>query len=164
MPPSFQDFERNNGTPLEEGDEEQDIDYFWDAWFMDCSFSQDTVYEGQRAMCCRAFADESGSPNDTGGAVGIKPSSSEPIDLSSASTIHVWVYDTQGNNTVELKLCDDNGCSNSIWSEQEASQNAWTGINWPLSALTDIDKSRIRYVEIYEWNDGIYCFEAVSWQ
>jgi hypothetical protein len=162
-PSSFQNFERNNGTPLE-GNGEKESDYFWDAWFMDCSFSEDIVYEGQRAMSCRAFAHEKGSPNDTGGTVGIKPSSNEPIDLSLATTFYVWVYDTQGSNTVELKLCDDNGCPSNIWSEQKAFQNQWTRITWPVSVFTGIDRSRIRYIEIYEWNDGTYYFDTIGWE
>jgi len=151
-PPSFQNFEPDNGTPGE---------YFRDAWCMDCSFSKDRVYEGQRSICCDAHAERDGKGK--GGTVGIY-SSSDPIDLSPFATIFVWVYDTQGYNTVELRLCDDNGCPKNIWSEQQASQNTWTRIAWPLSAFTDVNKSRIRSIEIYEWNDGIYCFDAVSWQ
>lgn len=161
--PFFQNFERNNGTPLG-ANEEQESDYFWDAWFMDCSFSENVVYEGRRVMCCRAFADEKGSPTDTGGTAAIKPASSEPIDLSSATTFYVRVYDTQGYNTVELKLCDDVGCPTPVWSEMQSSQNQWAEITWPISAFTNVDTSRIKYIEIYEWNDGTYCFDAIGWR
>jgi hypothetical protein len=164
--PSFQNFERNNGTPLG-ANEEEESDYFWDAWFMDCSFSEEIIREGRRAMCCRAFADEKGSPTDTGGTAGIKPSSSDPIDLSSATTFYVSVYDTQGYNTVQLKLCDDRGCpapEEAVWSEMQSSHNQWAEITWPISAFTNVNTIRIRYIEIYEWNDGIYCFDAIGWQ
>jgi len=151
--PSFQNFEPDNGTPG---------DYFRDIWYMACEFREDIVYEGQRSICCDAHAERAGTGGN-GGTVGIYPSS-DPIDLSSFTDIFIWLYDMQGYNNVELRLCDDNGCPNNIWSKQQASKNTWTRITWPLSDFTDVNTSTIRSIEIYEWNDGIYCFDAVSWQ
>jgi hypothetical protein len=162
-PTPFQNFEPKNGTPLQ-GNVEDESDYFWDAWFMDCSFSQGVKYEGQRSMRCCAFADGKGGPNDTGGTAGIKPSSSQPVDLSSATTFYVWVYDTQGSNTVELKLCDDNGCPTKVWSAMKSIPNQWTPISWPMAAFTNVNRARIGRIEIYEWNDGVYYFDAIGWQ
>jgi len=97
--------------------------------------------------------------------MGINPSSSEPIDLSSATTLSVWVYDTQGNNTVELRLRDYNDAlSNNVWSEMQAEQNQWTEITWSLSDFAGVDLSQIKNIELYEWWDGVYYFDAVSWQ
>jgi hypothetical protein len=147
---AFQDFEPGNGTPG---------DYFWNAWFMICSFSAETVHRGGQAVCCQAVA----APPDTGGTVGIKPASSQPIDLSVAETFYVWVYDQQGSNTVELKLCDNIGCSHNVWSEMESSQGGWTQITWPLSKFSGVDTTDVRSIEIYEWNNGTYCFDTIGW-
>jgi len=154
-PVSFQNFEPDNGTPG---------DYFADIWFGTCVFEYTIAHEKSRSVRCHAHAEADGDPGDHGGTVGIYPSSSEPVDLSSGTTISVWVYDTQDNNTVELRLCDDNGCSNAVWSEEQSFQHKWTRITWPLSAFTGVDKSQIRHIRIYEWNDGIYYFDAVTWQ
>jgi len=151
-PVSFQNFEANNGTPG---------DYFRDVWHMTCSFESTIVHEG-RSVRCQAHAGDMGSH---GGTVAIYPSSSKPIDLSSGSALSVWVYDTQGSNTVELRLCNyDTVCSNNVWSERKSSQNEWTEITWPLSALTGVDKSKIRSIQIYEWNDGMYYFDDITWK
>jgi hypothetical protein len=158
----FQNFEPDNGTPED--------DYFWDAWFTKCSLSAETVHEGERALCCEAFGAEGGTPPDTGGTVGIKPSSIEPIDLSSARTFSVWVYDTVGDNTVQLKLCDANGCPGRVWSndasgsEAKADRDQWTKITWPTSVFTTVTRSAITHIEIYEWNDGLYCFDTIGWE
>jgi len=158
-PRSFQNFEPDNGTPPGGGN------YFWDAWFTTCSFESAVVREGSRAVRVDAHAAAEGNPGDHGGTMGINPSSSDPIDLSSATTLSVWVYDTQGDNTVELKLRDYNDAlSNNVWSEMQAEQNKWTEITWSLSDFTDVDLSQIKNIELYEWNDGIYFIDAVSYQ
>ena len=97
--------------------------------------------------------------------MGINPCSSDPVDLSSATTIYVWVYDTHGNNTVELKLRDyHEAVSNSVWSAMQSVQNQWTRIEWPLSQFTGIDVHQVKNLEIYEWNDGTYYFDNAGWQ
>ncbi len=155
---SFQNFEENNGTPPGGGN------YFWDAWFTTCSFSErpEPAYQGQRAVRVETYAGNSGY---NGGTVGINPSSSNPIDLSSAATISVWVYDTNGDNTLELKLRDSNDAvSNAIWSTMESVRNVWTEITWNFSDFTGVNKSQIKNIELYEYNDGIYYFDDVSWE
>jgi hypothetical protein len=156
---TFQDFERDNGTPPGGGN------YFWDAWFTTCSFESTIVHEGGRSVCVDAHARTEGSPTDTGGTMGINPSSSDPVDLSSATTIYVWVYDTQGSNTVELKLRDiEESVSNPVWSTMQSVQNNWTQIEWAVSGFTGVNIRRIKNLEIYEWNDGIYYFDDVGWR
>ena len=66
------------------------------------------------------------------------------------------MYDTQGNNDVELRLCDDNGCSHGVWSENQTSQSEWNKITWTLSGFTGADIGRGRNIELYEWHDGTY--------
>jgi hypothetical protein len=153
-PMSFQNFEPDNGTPG---------DYCQEVWFAKCSFESTVVREGGRAVRVHAHAEAGGAGN--GGTVGIYPSSSGPIDLSSATTLSVWVYDTQGNNDVELKLRDYNDAlSNKVWSEMHAEHNNWTEITWSLSGFTGVDLSQITSIELYEWWDGVYYFDAVSWE
>jgi hypothetical protein len=156
---TFQDFERENGTPPGGGD------YFWDAWFTTCSFESETVREGSRSVRVDAHALARGRPGDTGGTVGVNPASRDPVDLSSAATIYVWVYDTVGNNTVELKLRDiHDSVSNPVWSAMQSVMGAWTRMEWALSDFTGVDMRNIKNLEIYEWNDGIYYFDDVGWQ
>ena len=154
----FQDFEENNGTPPGAGN------YFWDAWFTSCGFNPSGVpaFQGTRAACCRASAQEKGQGSDHGGTLGINPASQFPLDLSSAGYIGIYVFDTQGSNTVELKLRDGNDrVSTSVWSAKKAQQNQWTLVTWPLTSTSfvNVDKSRIKNIELYEWNDGFYCFD-----
>ena len=159
---SFQNFEQDNGTPPGAGN------YFWDAWYTTCSFSEPPlpVHTGQRAVRVEAYAKQKGDPQrDTGGAMGINPSSARPIDLSSATTISVWVYDTQGNNTVQLKLRDwGESVSNARWSEKASVKDQWALITWDLAGFEGVDKRRIKNIELYEWNDGVYLFDDVRYK
>jgi hypothetical protein len=160
-PISFQDFEDNNGTPRGNG---QCDNYCSNVWFMPCTRvtglpNQQRPYEGKYALQCTAQA------RPHGGTVGINLASAGPIDLSSAKTISVWVYDTQGNNNLELKLRDaDNSAPQGIFSARKAVQNTWTKITWRLSDFTDVDKTRIENIELYEWNNGVYYFDLVNYQ
>lgn len=131
---------------------------------MTCTLSQSQVYEGKWAIEVDAHAEAEGEPGDTGGTVGINPSSSDPVDLTFAAIITVWVYDTQGSNDIQLRLCDENGCSDGIWSDSQATQNEWSKITWNLSDITAVDRSRITHIELYEWHDGVYYFDAVEWE
>lgn len=153
LPPmSFQNFEPGNGTPG---------DYYREAYRMTCNFENTIVHSGNRSLRCRA--PDQGDVH--GGTVSIYPSSS-PVDLSSAATISVWVYDAQGCNTVELKLCDTDYClgESAVWSRDQAIPCKWTKITWPLSVFTSTDKSNIIKIELYEWNNGIYYFDDITYE
>lgn len=156
--PGFsQNFEPANGTCG---------DYFSEEWAMDCSFESGNVHEGSRAIACSAHGHAT-NPNDNGGRTRIYPSTCSLVDLSSAITTSLWVSDTQGHNTVELWLVDDNGGVSKSWSTMESVQNTWTKITWPLSGFTGIlpaDMSRIKYVVINEYWDGVYYFDDITYQ
>ncbi len=158
----FQDFELGNGTPDRPGN------YFWDAWRITCSYSEspNPVLQGARAAHCDTNPNFPGvKTGDSGGTVGINPASPEPLDLSHATTISVWVYDTQGRNTLELKLRDEHDQqSNPIWSKALSVRNQWTPITWVLSEFKNVNLSRIKNIELYERNDGTYYFDLVTYR
>jgi hypothetical protein len=54
--------------------------------------------------------------------------------------------------------------STPAWSTPSARQNQWTLIRWPLAGFEGVDKSRIKNIELCEWNDGFYCFDYVFFQ
>jgi glucosylceramidase len=150
---AFQNFEPGNATPG---------DYFQNKWYTTCLFDTAILHSGSRSIHCLANA---GSVGAHGGTVAIYPSSSAPINLSSGTTLSVWVYDTQGSNDIELKLCDDSGCHDqAFWSTNHAVKDGWTEVTWQLSPFTAVDKTQIRSIELYEWNDGGYYFDDVVWR
>lgn len=167
-PPIIQNFEQGNGTPGKDGIG----DYCHNIWYADCKFELENtlprsersprVPESKRAL--RIEVRNHDNPKETGGTVRIFPSS-EILDLSKATSIHLWVYDTQGNNTIELKLCNGGNCPDSIWSTPIKSRhNTWKKITWPVSKFENVDKSRITGLEIYEWNSGIYYIDDIGWE
>lgn len=159
---SFQNFEPRNGTPGS-GDLKT---YCRDVWFASCEFESTEVraHEGTRAI--RVKVEGHSNPKDKGGTVRIFFSSEKAVDLSSASTLSAWVYDTQGNNTVELKLCNGDYCpiKENIWSAMESVKNKWSKITWLIPKLNLIDITKITAIEIYEWNEGTYYFDDIRWQ
>jgi hypothetical protein len=151
---SFQDFEKDNGTPG---------DYFRNAWYVTCDLSTSNVYQGERALHCRAQARAKGGPTDRGGTVAINPSQNRSVDLSDFNNLFVSVYDAQGGNTLQLVLWDRDGHrSTEVWSDMRTIKAQWTEISWNLKNFRNVEPSQIEYLEIYTPQDGDYTFDAVG--
>lgn len=151
---------------------------FTEVYCTSCSFDEEIAHQGKKALKCQASGGTStcGAGNKTGGTVSISLAADKSVDFSNVTTISIWVYDTQGDNTVELSLYDASGCvSIGMWSAQPARKQQWTRITWPPSdrhiaefATADqakspgcqgVDLTQITHVELYEWNDGVYYFD-----
>jgi hypothetical protein len=143
---SIQDFESGNGTTG---------NFFWSIWNSTNTFNSaaSTVYAGYRSLSMEAGA--------FGGTVAINPISG-PVDMSSGNTFYVWVYDTQGSNTLELRLTDTNGGTEAVYSSGPSTQNQWTRLSWNLSDFDVLDKSIIDHIELYEFNAGTYYFDGLG--
>lgn len=152
----FQDFEEGNDTPGV---------YFEDIWQANAEFETSIIHEGTRSLKVVVL-------DNIAGTVRINAASLiGHFDLSNATTFSVWVYDTQGNNTVELRLKDSEGNGgsgqdgNTLWSLMSAEQNQWTKITWDLSiypSVPGLDNDRIASIELYEFNPGTYYFDNAS--
>ncbi len=168
----FQDFEDNNGTP-------QGIpaNYSWDAWFTSSARVGSPVNPGGSAvsLSVTAFAERDGGAGDTGGTEGIQPMYTDPgdptkhapVDLSGGTTLYLWVYDTQGGNTVQIKLRDSSDVvSGELYSADASVQNTWTKITWPLNAseFNNVNLRSIKNIEIYEYWDGLYYYDDIGWE
>lgn len=124
-----------------------------------------TVHSGSYALKMDITGAGSG-----GGTVAVKPQDTEYVDLFSATNMHLWVYDTQGDNTFKLKLKDKDGAYEEYWSDPYAvpthsTQNKWKKISFPLSNYKIVDKKNIERLEIYEFNNtgGIYYFDDFTY-
>jgi hypothetical protein len=132
----------------------------YDKWRMSCTLDDTVFYQGRPSFRCIAHTkpDQFGH----GGTVGILLASGAPVDLSSALSMTIQVYDTQGHNTLELRLVDRDGCaSNANWSEMQSVHNTWTQISWSLAEFTHLDPEfsvrgcsvfdnrRVRSIELY---------------
>jgi hypothetical protein len=161
---TFQDFEMGNGTAVN-----GDIDtYCRDMSHAACNFEGKIVNSGRSI---RVDVEKHSDPGDVGGVVRIFPSSNNPIDLSAAKSISLWVYDTQGNNTVELRLCNgdlcpknQNQCPDGCWSDRKSTKGKWVKLSWPIQIFSNINISSISGIELHEWNDGVYYFDDINWQ
>jgi len=144
----IQDFEPNNGTPG---------DYFGDKYANTNAFAEDYKVRGYRGMWCQMTSDW--------GTTKIFPSDST-TDISTADNIFLWVRDTQGDNSCEIRLVDVTGSSWPVWSSvygQYATQNKWTRITIPVSTFTvNVDVSKIKWIEICEGNPGYYYFDELG--
>ncbi|MEM2878246.1 MAG: PKD domain-containing protein [Candidatus Hadarchaeales archaeon] len=150
----FQDFELNNGTPGA---------YFYNAWRASSAFETNIVQGGIRSV---KFVVPPPDNQNNGATLGINVASpTGTIDLTNATNISLWVYDTQGNNTIELKLKDKNGTLGpGIWSSLSSVWNTWTKITWNISEYQGVDMSQIAAIELYEWNGGTYYFDTIAYK
>jgi hypothetical protein len=105
-----------------------------------------------------------GDANLHGGTVSILPAAGGPVDLSLADTLSLWIYDEQGGNAIELRLRDAGGnISASYWSDRGAKHDKWTKLTWDLAWFEGIDKRRIQGLDLYEWSDGVYHFDDLTY-
>ncbi|MBN1139872.1 MAG: hypothetical protein JXM73_25090 [Anaerolineae bacterium] len=171
----FHDFEPDHCTPA--------IPCWDDKWRTTCWLENQIVYEGQRSLGC--YAHEKPNEPGNGGTVVIYPIQS-PLDLSSSITMCIEVNDTQGSNTIELRLHNNIPClSQGVWSREEATRDQWTRICWYPSDFENLsveakpefqlvgcpeelwgkpfDGSQVTAIELYEWNDGVYYFDRVHY-
>jgi hypothetical protein len=161
LPPGhelFQNFEEGNGTPPDR--------YFQETWYATCAFGEPPapVHGGRRALRCQMVAEAEGGSDLHGGTVGILPATGGPVDLSLAETLSVWLYDERGGNTIELRLRDAEGnVSASYWSDRGAKMGKWTALTWDLTWFEGIDKRRIQSIDLYEWSDGVYHFDDITY-
>jgi hypothetical protein len=152
---SLQDFESNNGT---EGE------YFTQVWNCTADFDNKKVHAGSRSIKMETL--------ENGGTVGIKlVGNAGQVDLSKAKKITLWVFDTQGDNTVELRFRDANGNGGSgldgkaLWSTEKTKHNAWTKMVWDLRnypQVDGLDKTKINAIEIYELQPGVYYYDDLE--
>lgn len=152
----FQDFEPNNGTSGS---------YFQDIYQSSPVFETANVHSGTRSLKITA--------GTGGGTVGISAAdNSGYLDISTAKSVSIWVYDTQGNNTIQLRLRDadgdggSGGDANFLWSDDSSVQNQWTKITFDLNRYPDVanlDLTRISKLEFYEYNQGTYYFDDLEY-
>lgn len=155
---SFQDFEESNGTPGE--------NYTYEVYYTTRKFEVSTVHEGARSLGVLTRATRDGHPGEHGGAFGVNAASPTGyMNLENATTIALWIYDTQGNNTVELTVVDEEGASYTYgYSPGKSVRGRWTMLTWDISGpCGDVDMSRIRSLQFYLWWDGYYYFDDISY-
>ena len=153
---SLQDFETGNGT--------KDHLYFSDVWQSAPDFETDKVHSGRQALRLSA--------PDKGGTVSVYFSNNrQSIDLTNVKSFSIWVYDTQGDNTVQIRLKDVNGNGGAgtddmfLWSANAAQKDKWTKVKWMLSdypAVEGLDLKQIRCIELYELQAGTYYFDDLE--
>ncbi|MEM2878814.1 MAG: PKD domain-containing protein [Candidatus Hadarchaeales archaeon] len=152
---TFQNFEEGNGTPGA---------YFQNIWHTASSFESLLVHSGSRSI--KVTTDVGG------GTIRIMAASpSGYFNLENVSAISVWIYDTQGNNTVQLRLKDIDGDGgrgpdeNYIWSTMTSRENQWAKITWDMSYYPDVeglDMDKISSIELYMYWNGTYYFDDVT--
>ncbi len=76
-----------------------------------------------------------------------------------------WVLDTQGNNSVRVKIFETSGAGTNfleLWTAKNAVQDKWTRVKIDFRDLTNIDLRHIDKIELGEWNAGEYYFDDIQ--
>jgi len=154
----LQDFEPGNGT--------SGGTCFQQVWNCSGDFEMTTVRNGAQSLKLETA--------QNGGTAGVRVMGEKgTVDLSKAKKITLWVYDTQGENTIELRIKDANGNGGTgpdgktLWSSNKAKKNEWTRIEWDLSAYQaapGLDLTQVSMLELYEFNPGVYYIDDVEYE
>ncbi len=139
----LQDFELNNGT------EKFDV-YAWDYGKGKPEITTEKPFKGKRSL------------KTAGDKVGINFSRRE-VNLAAAKTLFLYVWDPTGDNTIEFEIRDMEGNTAKAWSKDQSKKNKWTRVAIDLRQFRDqINLSRVKNLEIYEWNPGTYYYDQVG--
>jgi hypothetical protein len=95
-----------------------------------------------------------------------------PLDLTSFSRICIWVYDdTNGNNTMGLRLLDKFGGSWEVWSDwlnacdtTHTQLNSWVRMCFNLAVFDQdqVDLSALAKVQMCMYSNGDYYFDDIT--
>lgn len=154
----LQDFEPSNGT--------DGGTCFQQIWNCTGDFEMTQVHNGAQSLKLETA--------QNGGTAGIRVMSAKgSADLSKAKKITLWVYDTQGDNTIELRIKDAGGNGGTgpdgktLWSTNKSKKDAWTKIEWDLRnypAAEGLDLTQVSMLEVYEFNPGVYYIDDVEYE
>lgn len=146
----------------------QDFEFegsFYEVWQVEATLSNEIVHSGNNALRMTGTGGEG-----EGQTVGVHLND-QPVDLTAYDQICLWVYDTVGNNSLELRLVDSENASQTVWSDQDNAantpftrQNAWVQICFNLAEFDQVDHSALNDVEIYMFHTGDYYIDEIMAQ
>jgi beta-glucuronidase len=141
----------------------QDFEYedsYYEAKQASVSLSTEVKYNGSSSLQMTGIGGE-------GHTVGVYLYH-RPININSYSKICLWVYDTIGNNTLELGLLDVNGSSQEVRSNLENAcdnpntrKNSWVQMCFNLAIFNQVDLSALNKIQMTMYLDGIYYFDDI---
>lgn len=130
------------------------------------SVTSERFYTGTKAL--KYEVKSSGDPETTNAMLTID-SGNSPVDVSDCTHLVIWLYDTQGSNTLKVGLIDKNGVKSSLeWKRTQSSPNGgtihnhWTEYSIPMSDFSGVDKTAVSKVVIGEWNQGVYYVDNIA--
>ncbi len=140
-----------------------ELNKYWGTWRTEKSHvSAEKVREGYYSFKMIVPQDEGSTE---GGNIQIFPESSITVDMIKITNFKMWVYDTGGNNTLELTLVDSSGRVEKRWSDKDTTVsnktifNTWAHVILPLTNFNFVDLTKISKVEIYLRWPGVYYFD-----
>ncbi|MBI2838238.1 MAG: hypothetical protein HYX75_07995 [Acidobacteria bacterium] len=125
-----------------------------------------TAYDGY--YCVKLVTNWAGSPGTNSRCVIVRRPDGSSTDIRRSDRIGFTVYDVGGSNTVRITLVDQNNAVFSTWSDSANSRNTrtvqgrWTLVTYPVSAVTGIDKTRVKEIRIGFYWAGTYYIDHVT--
>lgn len=139
-------------------DFEYEDSYYSDAVTTSVSLSSGVVQSGTRSLRMEGLA----GPWHTLGVYIYD----RPVDIASYHKLCVLVYDGQGSNTVELRLFDNSGSSQAVWSDKSDAcepthtiSGTWVQMCFNLTAFNEVGLSALNKAQITMYHEGIYYFD-----
>lgn len=84
------------------------------------------------------------------------------VNVSDLKYLIFYIKDTQGSNTMQISLIDENGKESSYdWRSPSTSKNKWTQYYVKLSDISGIDKTKVSGMRIGQWNAGTYYVDDI---
>ncbi|WP_310605599.1 chitobiase/beta-hexosaminidase C-terminal domain-containing protein [Anaerosporobacter sp.] len=88
--------------------------------------------------------------------VTVKSVNQEAVDVTGMTKFVITIKDTQGENTIRVKV--DNKAD--VWSSDKGVQGEWCEIEIALKDL-NVENNQVSQIKIYEWNKGTYFIDDI---
>lgn len=118
-------------------------------------------FDGVGSKVAQLDVATSGNPSLTGRSGIISKDTS--MDVSSYKYLTFWINDPK-SNTAWVGLTDENGNNANVWTSDSNKSVAgkWTQFYVELSQYSSIDLTKIKSINIGEWNSGTYLIDNIQ--
>ena len=120
--------------------------------------TSDEKHKGQQSLKYERTA--SGGTSASDGS--IKVDFNHPVNGTDLKYLIFYIKDTQGSNTMQISLIDEDGKESSYdWQTPSTLKNSWSQYFIELDDIQGIDKTKISGMRLGQWNAGTYYIDDI---
>ena len=120
--------------------------------------TNEQAHQGKKSLKYTKATSE-GTSKDKGN---LKIDFMHPVNVSDLKYLIFYIKDTQGSNTMQISLIDEDGNESGYdWRNPSTVKNQWSQYYVKLSDISGIDKTKVSAIRLGQWNAGDYYIDDI---